>query len=317
MRPSGGILLLNGLAMGAFAAPNRAGVMNSLPPQHRGVGSGMNSTFQNSAQVLSIGIFFTLMIVGLSGTLPGALYHGLVAHGVPASVALSAAHLPPVSTLFAAFLGYSPVQHLIGTSVLAGLPAHQAAVLTGRGFFPSLISGPFASGLHAAFDFAIGACLAAAGMSWLRGGKYHYRENAEYQENAERPARRRGPGPNWPRPARGDLHRGDLPPGRRSSGLARGGQPPGAADEVGPSGAGVEGASSAAIKNVGPEQPDHRLPAVRLDVPGAAAPLRDVLCYVVASGAMHPEDPGAGADRCEFHVQTTVMSPAWTFARWR
>ncbi len=173
------ILLLNGLSMGAFAAPNRAGVMNSLPPQHRGVGSGMNSTFQNSAQVLSIGIFFTLMILGLSGTLPGTLYHGLVSHGVPAAVAAVAAHLPPVSTLFAAFLGYSPVQHLVGPAVLARLPAHQAAVLTGRKFFPALISGPFASGLHEAFDFAIGACLAAAGMSWLRGGKYHYEEVAE------------------------------------------------------------------------------------------------------------------------------------------
>ena len=173
------ILLLNGLAMGAFAAPNRAGVMNSLPAQHRGVGSGMNSTFQNSAQVLSIGIFFTLMIVGLSSTLPGTLYHGLVTHGVPASVAAQAAHLPPVSTLFAAFLGYSPIQHLIGPAVLAHLPAHQAAVLTGRGFFPSLISGPFASGLHAAFDFAIVACLLAAGMSWLRGGKYHYQDEAQ------------------------------------------------------------------------------------------------------------------------------------------
>jgi MFS family permease len=172
------ILLLNGLAMGAFAAPNRAGVMNSLPAQHRGVGSGMNSTFQNSAQVLSIGIFFTLMIVGLSATLPGTLYHGLVTHGVPAAVAAKAAHLPPVSTLFAAFLGYSPIQHLVGPAVLAHLPAHQAAVLTGRGFFPSLISGPFASGLHAAFDFAIVACLLAAGMSWLRGGKYHYQDEA-------------------------------------------------------------------------------------------------------------------------------------------
>jgi MFS family permease len=175
----GPILLLNGLSMGTFAAPNRAGVMNSLPPQHRGVGSGMNSTFQNSAQVLSIGIFFTLMIVGLSASLPGTLYHGLLAHGVPANIASTAAHLPPVSTLFSAFLGYSPVQHLVGPAVLAHLPAHQAAVLTGRSFFPSLISGPFASGLHTAFDFAIGACLAAAGMSWLRGGKYHYREEAE------------------------------------------------------------------------------------------------------------------------------------------
>jgi hypothetical protein len=165
--------------MGTFAAPNRAGVMNSLPPQHRGVGSGMNSTFQNSAQVLSIGIFFTLMIVGLSASLPGTLYHGLVAHGVPASVANAAAHLPPVSTLFSAFLGYSPVQHLVRPAVLAHLPASQAAVLTGRSFFPALISGPFASGLHTAFDFAIAACLAAAAMSWLRGGKYHYRKEAE------------------------------------------------------------------------------------------------------------------------------------------
>jgi MFS family permease len=183
------ILLLNGLAMGAFAAPNRAGVMNSLPPQHRGVGSGMNSTFQNSAQVLSIGVFFTLMILGLSATLPSTLYHGLVVHGVPAPVASAAAHLPPVSTLFAAFLGYSPVQHLVGTAVLARLPAHQAATLTGRGFFPALISGPFASGLGEAFDFAIAACLAAAAMSWLRGGKYHYQEPAVAAEPAASLAR--------------------------------------------------------------------------------------------------------------------------------
>jgi MFS family permease len=173
------ILLFNGISMGAFAAPNRAGVMNALPPQHRGVGSGMNSTFQNSAQVLSIGIFFTLMIIGLSGSLPGTLYHGLVAHGVPVGVASTAAHLPPVSTLFAAFLGYSPVQHLVGPAVLAHLPAGQAAVITGRSFFPALISAPFASGLHVAFDFAVVACLAAAVMSWLRGGKYHYQEKAE------------------------------------------------------------------------------------------------------------------------------------------
>ena len=173
------ILLLNGLAMGAFAAPNRAGVMNSLPPDHRGVGSGMNSTFQNAGQVLSIGIFFTLMIIGLSATLPATLYRGLTAHGVPASVADSASHLPPVSTLFAAFLGYNPIQHLVGASVLAHLPARQAAVLSGRSFFPALISAPFANGLHAAFDFAIGACLIAAGMSWLRGGKYHYGEEGE------------------------------------------------------------------------------------------------------------------------------------------
>ncbi len=99
-----------GLSMGAFASPNRAGVMNSLPAGHRGAGGGMNQTFQNSAQVLSIGIFFTLMIIGLSATLPHTLAAGLEAHGVPAATATQVAHLPPVSVLFAAFLGYNPVK---------------------------------------------------------------------------------------------------------------------------------------------------------------------------------------------------------------
>jgi MFS family permease len=170
------LLLLNGLSMGAFAAPNRAGVMNSLPAQHRGVGSGMNSTFQNSAQVLSIGIFFSLVIIGLSSTLPAALFHGLIQHGVPRAAALRAANLPPVSTLFAAFLGYSPVQHILGNGVLAHLPPAQAQILTGRSFFPALISQPFRHGLQAAFDFAILACLTAAGASWMRGGKFVFVE---------------------------------------------------------------------------------------------------------------------------------------------
>jgi MFS family permease len=173
------ILLFNGVAMGAFAAPNRAGVMNSLPPQHRGVGSGMNNTFQNSAQVLSIGIFFTLMIVGLSGTLSTSLFHGLIHEGVSTVDATRVAHLPPVATLFAAFLGYSPMQHLLGATVLGHLPAANAAALTSRSYFPKLISGAFQSGLHAAFDFAVLACLVAAGASWLRGGKYVYQEPAD------------------------------------------------------------------------------------------------------------------------------------------
>jgi len=170
------ILLALGLTMGAFGSPNRAGVMNSLPPQHRGAGSGMNSTFQNSAQVLSIGIFFTLMIVGLSASLPATMYRGLVAQGVPSDVADRVAHLPPVSTLFAAFLGYNPMQHLLGSSVLSHLPAGHRALITGRRFFPTLIGGPFRQGLHAAFDFAIAACLVAGAASWLRGGKYVYVE---------------------------------------------------------------------------------------------------------------------------------------------
>ncbi|MDQ1361647.1 MAG: hypothetical protein QOJ44_2024 [Acidimicrobiaceae bacterium] len=164
------LLFVTGLFMSSFGSPNRAGVMNSLPPEHRGAGSGMNTTFQNSAQVLSIGIFFTLMIVGLSASLPASLYHGLVTHGVSPAAASKASHLPPVSTLFAAFLGYNPVQHLLGPHVLAQIPPAQQAVLSGRGFFPSIITAPFRSGLHAALDFAIVASLLAAAASWTRGG---------------------------------------------------------------------------------------------------------------------------------------------------
>jgi MFS family permease len=167
-----GILFLMGLSMGAFASPNRAGVMNSLPPQHRGAGGGMNQTFQNSAQVLSIGIFFTLMILGLSGTLPHSLAGGLQAHGVPAATAAKVSHLPPVSVLFAAFLGYNPAKELIGPHVLHHLSSANASAIGGRGFFPHLIAKPFHSGLHEAFAFATAACLIAAVASWSRGRRY-------------------------------------------------------------------------------------------------------------------------------------------------
>jgi MFS family permease len=165
------VLLLMGISMGAFASPNRAGVMNSLPAEHRGAGGGMNQTFQNSAQVLSIGIFFTLMIVGLSATLPHSLAAGLAAHGVPHATAARVARLPPVSVLFAAFLGYNPAKELVGSHVLAQLPAHQAAAISGRSFFPHLIAAPFRSGLHEAFAFAIAACLVAAVASLSRGAR--------------------------------------------------------------------------------------------------------------------------------------------------
>jgi len=163
------LLFFMGLSMASFGAPNRSAVMSSIPAEYRGVGSGMNTTFQNSAQVLSIGIFFSLMIFGLSGSLPASLYHGLVAHGVPSGAARQASQLPPVSTLFAALLGYNPIQHLVGAHALAQLPQAQQAALTGRSFFPSLIAGPFKSGLHAAFDFAIVASLLGAAASWTRG----------------------------------------------------------------------------------------------------------------------------------------------------
>jgi len=172
----GVILFFTGLTMGTFGSPNRAGVMNSLPAEHRGAGSGMNTTFQNSAQVFSIGIFFTLIILGLSTTLSESLFHGLVAHGVPTATADRAAHLPPVSTLFAAFLGYNPIEHLVGSATLAHLSATNQTTLLGHGYFPTLITPAFKTGLDAAFDFAIVASLAAAVASWVRGGRYVFAE---------------------------------------------------------------------------------------------------------------------------------------------
>jgi MFS family permease len=173
----GGVLFLIGVGMGMFGAPNQTGIMNSLPPDQRGAGAGMTMTFMSSAQVLSIGIFFTLMILGLAASLPGALVHGLRAQGVSAPLATSVSHLPPVGSLFAAFLGYNPMAQLLGPAAHT-LPSHTYAYLTGRSFFPRLISGPFGRGLHAAFDFAFVACLLGAVASLLRGGKYHHGQEA-------------------------------------------------------------------------------------------------------------------------------------------
>jgi MFS family permease len=176
--PFGLLLLSLGLGMGLFAAPNSAGIMNSVPPDQRGVAAGMQSTFQNAGMNLSIGLFFSLIVVGLSNSLPGALWNGLTAQGVPAAAAGRIAQLPPVSTLFAAFLGYNPMQTLLGP-VLGQLPAGRAAVLTSHTFFPDLIEQPFMNGMHITFTFAGAMMLVAAVASWLRGKRYVYAEPAE------------------------------------------------------------------------------------------------------------------------------------------
>ncbi len=170
--PFAALMLVNGLAMGLFASPNRAAVMNSLPPDQRGAGAGMSGVFQNSAMVLSMGIFFTLIISGVASVLPRSLYDGLVAQHVPVKAAALASHLPPITSLFSALLGYDPVRSILGPAALAKVPAHSAAVLTGRTFFPTLIAAPFSDGLTLAFTFGAIACALAAVASLLRGKKY-------------------------------------------------------------------------------------------------------------------------------------------------
>jgi MFS family permease len=160
------LLVINGIGSGMFASPNRAEIMNAVPAEQRGVGAGMNATFMNASMVLSIGIFFSLMVVGLSHSLPSTMQSGLVAQGVPEQAAQGISHLPPIAVLFAAFLGYNPMKQLLGPEV-QHLPSDRASYLTGRSFFPHLITQPFHSGLVIAFSFAIVACLVAGVASML------------------------------------------------------------------------------------------------------------------------------------------------------
>ena len=172
------VIFANGVAFGLFAAPNTTSIMNSVPARHRGVASGMRGTFQNAAMPISIAIFFSLMIIGLASDVPHALFTGLTANGVPNATAERLAHLPPVGYLFAAFLGSNPLRALLGPKVLATLTTAQQSNLTGRAFFPSLISAPFGHGLTIVLSFAIVMCLLAAWASWLRGAKYVHHEPA-------------------------------------------------------------------------------------------------------------------------------------------
>jgi MFS family permease len=164
---------LSGIGSGLFSAPNRTAIMNSVPANQRGSASGMAGTLLNAGSSLSIGIFFSLMIAGLATNLPGALHAGLTANGVPQQAAAAVAQTPPVGSLFAAFLGYNPIQSLLApTGVLPHLSAANVATLTGKQFFPELISAPFHDGLVVVFVAAAVMSLIAAVASVLRGAKY-------------------------------------------------------------------------------------------------------------------------------------------------
>jgi MFS family permease len=163
-------IAVNGIGSGMFASPNSSSIMGSVPARDRGAASGMRSTFQNSGTAVSIGVVFTLMIAGLSSTLPSTLTGGLVKLGVPDGIAHQVATLPPVSSLFASVLGVNPIEHLLApTGVLTKLPAASQAALTGRTFFPSLLSGPFHSGLIIVFSVSAALSVLAGLASLLRG----------------------------------------------------------------------------------------------------------------------------------------------------
>jgi MFS family permease len=180
------LIFLFAVGMGLFFSPNQASVMNSLPPDQRGAGAGMLNTFQNSATVLSMGLFFTIVTLGLASRLPSHLYKGLVAAGVNPSAAHLVANEPPIGSLFSAFLGENPIAELLGpTGALKHLAPSQAAYITGRSFFPKLIEAPFAAGLHLAFTFAAIATAIAVVASALRGRRYMHRPAAGAETLAE------------------------------------------------------------------------------------------------------------------------------------
>ena len=166
------LIAANGIGSGMFAAPNTSSIMSSVPAWQRGVASGMRSTFQNSGSALSIGVFFSLMIVGLSTGLPHAMSSGLQEQGVAPAVADQVAGLPPVSTLFAAVLGINPLEHLLApTGALTSLPQANQQTITGREFFPHLIAGPFSDGLTVVFTVSAILAVVAACASLLRGNR--------------------------------------------------------------------------------------------------------------------------------------------------
>jgi MFS family permease len=180
------LIFLFAVGMGLFFAPNQASVMNSLPPDQRGAGAGMLNTFQNSATVLSMGLFFTIVTLGLASRLPSHLYKGLTAAGVAPGPAHLVASEPPIGSLFSAFLGYNPIKELLGpTGALQHMPAKQVAYITGRTFFPKLLEEPFAGGLHLAFTFAAIATGIALIASAVRGKQYFHQVKPLSEELAE------------------------------------------------------------------------------------------------------------------------------------
>ncbi len=178
------LVFLNGVGGGIFTAPNTAAIMSSVPASQRGAASGVRSTFFNAGNSLSIGIFFSLMIVGLAHTLPAAMSEGLQAQGVSASDAHDVANLPPVGSLFAAFLGYNPIGELLAPYNALHQPGVNTEVLTGQTFFPNLITEPFHSGLVVVFGAAAVMMVIGAIASMFNPGRYGAEEVTEDQAPA-------------------------------------------------------------------------------------------------------------------------------------
>jgi hypothetical protein len=170
--PFAAVLFLIGSAFGVFSAPNAAAIMNALPRQFRGVGSGMRSTFQSAGSPLSLAVFFSIVVLVLASQLPSTMRNGLAEEGVPQQPAAQAADLPPTGALFAAFLGYNPMETILPPDVLHNLPPAQHQEVVGKTFFPNMISTPLVDSLRTVFGFSAALAFLAAIASFARGGRY-------------------------------------------------------------------------------------------------------------------------------------------------
>ncbi|MGD0449886.1 MAG: MFS transporter [Candidatus Bathyarchaeia archaeon] len=171
----GVVLFVMGIGNGVFASPNMASIMNSVPPECRGAASGMRATIQNSAMMISQAVFFTIIIVSLSATLPGALSAAVTSAGASHQLAQIFSSTPASGALFGAFLGYNPVAtilHTLPASLVSSIPSSTMNYLTGSTFFPNAISVPFMTALREAFVIGAIMCIIAAVCSAFRGGKY-------------------------------------------------------------------------------------------------------------------------------------------------
>lgn len=183
------LLLLIGIGLGLFSAPNTMSVMNAVPPERRGVASGMIGTFQNAGMMLSIAFFFSVLTLGLAASLPTVLYQGLIHNGLPSAAARGISHLPPIGVLFAAFLGYNPMRSVIPPVVAQHLSMQTQAVIFGRQFFPHLILPAFMNGLRDAFYVSAAVALIAAIASLLRGERYIYGQESVSSPRPRQPRR--------------------------------------------------------------------------------------------------------------------------------
>ncbi|MCY0877664.1 MAG: MFS transporter [Firmicutes bacterium] len=177
-------IFIVGAGMGLFASPNTSSIMSAVPPRYRGAASGMRATFMNAGMMLSMGIFFTMVISSLTTGLPKTITSGLRHFALPPVLIAHLAHLPPLDVLFAALLGYNPLKILLSQSaagrlLLARMPKSQVATLTSPRFFPHLISHPFMDALRVVFIFAAAMTLLSAILSVFRGERFIYEEHAQ------------------------------------------------------------------------------------------------------------------------------------------